>query len=259
MAGKARQAGKAASSRNRGGHARGECLLTCSTVDLDQYDVRRTVFISTLSTCGGAETITEPSLMRFHPLRRVKCRRTGNAAARAFAFQGRCFVVAAKRQIRHGGRKVLAILGIRSQSARHHKAPSCRQGAATQRREHESAPPEKTRVLGLPAGPLGPRYGQPVLIPHAPSRKRPAIYRGPERGQNPPAMFAGARGGSSSTLGRPTVVFRSASRPTGSGPASDRPLAGQCPLVKAPEAVSPQSGVGRFHGIGIARSEKGER
>jgi hypothetical protein len=33
--------------------------LTCSTVDLDQYDVRRTVFISTLSTVARCVTIAD--------------------------------------------------------------------------------------------------------------------------------------------------------------------------------------------------------
>jgi hypothetical protein len=35
---------------------------------------------------------------------------------------------------------------------------------------------EKTSVLGLSAGPLGPRYGQPVLIPHAPSSESDRRY-----------------------------------------------------------------------------------
>jgi hypothetical protein len=132
-----------------------------------------------------------------------------------------------------------------------------RQGAAlTQVRGHESAPPEKTSVLGLSAGPLGSRYEPPVLTPHAPSTKGPAIYRGPERGQNPPAMFAGARGSSSSTLRWPTVAIRSASRPQVGGLASDRPSAGQCPLVKARETVRRPVRVGRFHGVGVARPEE---
>lgn len=50
------------------------------------------VFKSGLSTCCHTETIAEPLLMRFQPLRRAKCGSTGNAAVGAFAFQRRCFV-----------------------------------------------------------------------------------------------------------------------------------------------------------------------
>jgi hypothetical protein len=136
----------------------------------------------------------------------------------------------------------------------------CRVGRRSTRSRSACIGPtqEKTSVLGLSAGPLGPRYGQPVLIPHAPSTKGPAINRGPERGQNPPDSFRVLCGSSSSTLGRPTVVFRSASRPQVGGLTSDSSLAGHGPLIKAPQAVFPQSGVGRFVGIGIARPEESE-
>ena len=194
------------------------------------------------------------------------CHREASRALRLSRFQGRCLLAGMRNQ-----RRRLAIgealseqpsgyaTTIRFAPGTSQQAPSCRQGAATQRSGHASAPPEKTSVLGLSAGPLGSRYGPPVLIPHAPVPKGNAIYRGPERGTNPPALFAGARGSSSSTLGRPTVVFRSASRPQVGGLTSDSPSAGQGPLVKAPETVRRPVRVGRLHGIGIARPEESRR
>lgn len=92
----------------------------------------------------------------------------------------------------------------------------------------------------------------PVLTPHAPSRKPKAIYRGPERGTNPPDLFRAPGGRSSSTPSRPIVADDSASEPQVGGPASDRPSAGQCPLVKARSTASPpQYRVGRFYGVGV--------
>jgi hypothetical protein len=98
----------------------------------------------------------------------------GCSRKRPSAFLGRCLLAGMRNQ-----RRRLAIgealseqpsgyaTTIRFAPGTSQQAPSCRQGAATQRSGHASAPPEKTSVLGLSAGPLGSRYGPPVLIPCA--------------------------------------------------------------------------------------------
>jgi hypothetical protein len=82
--------------------------------------------------------------------------RTGNAAARAFAFQGRCFVVvgviagiatprARMSACFSGSRALTGEAASRwIASSGHHKAPSCRQGAATPAQHRmSSGHPEK--------------------------------------------------------------------------------------------------------------------
>jgi len=120
------------------------------------------------------------------------CGSTESAAGSSLSrFQGRCLLVGAG-PVWHR-QPFAAVVGntrvdrLRITTQRrfdsagvHQQAPFCRQGAATQRSGHESAPPEKTSVHGLPAGPHGPRYGQPVLIPHVPSSESERrVYRGP--------------------------------------------------------------------------------
>lgn len=172
------------------------------------------------------------------------CHREASRALRLSRFQGRCLWLAErlepwrKSETRQRGRHPMPPEWF--DSTRQPQAPFCRQGAATPANGPASAAPIKDRWSRR----------SPVLTPHAPSRKPKAIYRGPERGTNPPELFSGARGSSSSTLGRPTVVFRSASRPQVGGLTSDSSRSGHGPLVKAPRTARL---VGRFNGVGVAR------
>ena len=143
------------------------------------------VFKSGLSTCCHTETIAEPLLMRFQPLRRAKCGSTGNAAVGAFAFQRRCFVVAGSAVLMHmspfvRGRRMgdsaevpRVVAGI--SSGRHHKTPSPSGRALTQqmgecrRRTHQSDAAhdpsgaalcrDRSEQASKPTLAIGPRYG----------------------------------------------------------------------------------------------------
>jgi hypothetical protein len=78
--------------------------LTCSTVDLDQYAIRRTVFISTLSTCATTATIAEPLLMQFRPLRRATVVAHRDCSSRGFCFSGTVLGWVAETMRPHGRR-----------------------------------------------------------------------------------------------------------------------------------------------------------
>jgi hypothetical protein len=189
---------------------------------------------------------------------RARWSRTGNAAARAFAFQGRCFVVVGRVALGERSARIAARLQRSSRSEAEGR-PLLRVAAGGHHKASSAVRAQRHQLMGLygphPMNTADP-VRLPVLTPHAQVPQGNRIYRGPERGMNPPDLFRVLCGSSSSTLGRPIVVFRSASKPQVGGLTSDRPSAGQCPLVKVPGAFPLRSvGVGRFHGVGVTRPE----
>jgi hypothetical protein len=211
-------------------------------------------------------------------LNRQQWSRTGNAAARAFAFLGRCFVVVRRGdQTRYseqegvsypepqanalrsnGSYRPTGALppagprgGSRIETAgvapgHHHKAPSSSGRASTQQTGLYRPHPRKTADS----------VTSPVLTPHAQVAKAKGIYRGPERGTNPPDFFgclvAGAVARRVGPSWRTTAQVATVGAPT-----TRKALkTGHRPLVKVPGTANPPAvRVGRFYGVGVARPE----
>jgi hypothetical protein len=175
--------------------------------------------------------------MRFLPSM-AWCVGTGNAAVRAFAFQGRCFELAVRAHCHNGWDN----RGPMPANSKHRSAVRAR----------------RRQLMGLP-GPhprnTADRVRLPVLTPHAPSRKPKAIYRVPARGVNPPDS-SGA-GGSGESLHARTAHrgFPRRKWPQVGGLTSDSSRAGQGTLVKARGTVSRPLRVGRFPGVGVVRPQ----
>jgi hypothetical protein len=115
-------------------------MLTCTKFALDQCVSDQPVQVSSSQPAAKRLTLHAPIRMRFPAPRGAPLGSMGSAAESAFAFQGRCFVVAnVQADARYRAVRSFRTIPVRTarqsqmleiSTSRHHKAPFCRQGAA---------------------------------------------------------------------------------------------------------------------------------
>lgn len=156
-------------------------MLICTTFDVYQCVYRQAVQVSSLSTCGTTETIVEPSLMRFQPLKRARWCHTGSAAARASAFQGRCFDPV-QRNAYSASHNTPADDGVRDQMTRGRRASAIlAEGASSWNSSRRVKASSVVRARIDAAN--GPAWAAPrITSPDHQSRADPALVRRLEQG-----------------------------------------------------------------------------